>query len=371
MMIASLVMSAIFLAIVNAVAHFRKGTEVATLCSFAAVFLFFCMTTPLLLLNAFGVAVTGAICWAVKASPGRFLVFSFGATMAAYAIIIGFLVMPELGEWARLKDQYPLDSLAPRLAYEDRFTTVPPSQGSAADRLVSLELRLHQQEIQFDSQGRKQSLQHLHAGVVKQFIDSPGFGFRRMVRRPSPYFLNRQQQEDLALPQLTSPDQPADLLSSPVRIGLGPDFLTAHDDNTVDFLNPGGFGYIVDREHVAGFRPHQFRRSPHGPQRWQVNRVELVGFLKHEVPKVYLSANFPRMDELSQATTRPLDAFEKEALAGLKSGEDLMLQETPQRMRMLASLRAVQQCLPCHRVQRGELLGAFSYLMVEEAQPPK
>jgi hypothetical protein len=28
---------------------------------------------------------------------------------------------------------------------------------------------------------------------------------------------------------------------------------------------------------------------------------------------------------------------------------------------MLGSLRAAKQCLDCHNVQRGELLGAFSY----------
>jgi hypothetical protein len=73
--------------------------------------------------------------------------------------------------------------------------------------------------------------------------------------------------------------------------------------------------------------------------------------------------NFPRMDELSQAATRPLDGFEKEALARLQRGEDLLVQEAPMQMRMLGSLRAARQCLRCHQVQRGELLGAFSYQM--------
>jgi len=36
-------------------------------------------------------------------------------------------------------------------------------------------------------------------------------------------------------------------------------------------------------------------------------------------------------------------------------------------MRMFGSLRAAQQCVRRHDVDRGELLGAFSYKLVREA----
>src|SRR5262249_61836230 len=103
------------------------------------------------------------------------------------------------------------------------------------------------------------------------------------------------------------------------------------------------------------------------PTRWAVERLELVGLLKYEEPVVYLSDYLPRMDELRDAPTRPLDAFEQEALAALRGGQDLMVQDGPDRMRMLGSLRAAKQCLRCHRVEHGELLGAFSYRLVPEA----
>ncbi len=112
---------------------------------------------------------------------------------------------------------------------------------------------------------------------------------------------------------------------------------------------------------MIGYRPHRFRGDPWHQGRWRITRLDLVGLLKYEEPVVYLSANFPRMDELSGAPTRPLDAFEAEALTKLRGGEDLIVQEAPRQMRMLGSLRAARQCLDCHQVQRGELLGAFSY----------
>ena len=77
------------------------------------------------------------------------------------------------------------------------------------------------------------------------------------------------------------------------------------------------------------------------------------------------------MDELSEAAARPLDGFEREALAKLRRGEDLIVQEAPQQMRMLGSIRAVHQCLDCHSVQRGELLGAFSYRLASDESPAK
>jgi hypothetical protein len=365
MLFVSLAFSAVFLVIVNGIAllHRKQGVGRASLLSLAGIFaLFFCTMTQLLPLNAVLVAVVGAVCWAVNARPRWFLASSLGATVAAYAIV----ALPDLWAWDRLKKDYPLESLAQRLAYEDRPKMAPApaddaSGSPAAARLAHLEARVKKEEEQFSSFVRTQSLERLHAGVVQQFIDSPGFGVGRMIHRPAPFRLERERQEESPIPQPIPAYPPADLAPAPLRLASELDLLTAHEDNTVDFLNPVGFGYVQDREHVAGFRPHQFRNQPQAPQRWRVGRLELVGLRKYAEPVVYQSANFPRMDELSQAPTRPLDAFEKEALARLRRGEDLMVQEASQQMRILGSIRAVPQCRSCHRVQGGELLGAFSY----------
>jgi hypothetical protein len=70
------------------------------------------------------------------------------------------------------------------------------------------------------------------------------------------------------------------------------------------------------------------------------------------------------MDELRDAPTRPLDDFERGAIDRLRSDEDLVIDDAPNRIRMVGSLRAGKDCLECHSVRRGELLGAFSYELI-------
>ena len=76
---------------------------------------------------------------------------------------------------------------------------------------------------------------------------------------------------------------------------------------------------------------------------------------------MYLSENLPNLKELATAETRPLDQFETEALEDLQAGEDLIVRGDNGQVRMLGSLRAAVQCLECHQVPRGTLLGAFTY----------
>jgi len=143
-----------------------------------------------------------------------------------------------------------------------------------------------------------------------------------------------------------------------------------HAEGVGDFVNPEGFGYGRDREHVRGYQSHQFRSMPEPDrsemgqtQRWSIQSLELVSLLKHPEPVAYLSQHLPRMDELREAPTRPLKGFETKALAALKTGEDLQVESDADEIRMLGSIRAVEVCTSCHAVKRGELLGAFSYTL--------
>jgi hypothetical protein len=209
----------------------------------------------------------------------------------------------------------------------------------------------------------------MHAGAVQQFVNSPGFGVGRRLT-PTPELFEAQEKlhgdSPDAIPQPSHPYYSSEPASGPVQVA-GAEFAEVHDTNAVEFLDPFDFGYIRDRQHVAGFQSHHFRRPAQEPRLWKVQRLELVGLLKYDEPVVYLSENLPRMDELRDAPTRPLDAFEQEALNALRRGEDLMVQDGSERMRVLGSLRAVDQCIRCHQVERGELLGAFSYKLVRDA----
>ena len=125
--------------------------------------------------------------------------------------------------------------------------------------------------------------------------------------------------------------------------------------------------YIRNLDQVAGFKPHRFShpvpkmRSQTESAYWQVVRLELISLLKHENPVAYQSTFLPRMDELQSVPVRPLEDFEQQALTKLRTDEDVVIIETGDRIQMVGSLRAAQSCLECHRVQHGELLGAFTY----------
>jgi len=135
---------------------------------------------------------------------------------------------------------------------------------------------------------------------------------------------------------------------------------------------------------VAGFEAHRVRFGEHwsGNLRdskevleqqdidvedsgiaWKANRLELVSLLMHDEPLVYDVDELPNMETLSSETakTRALDEFETKALEALKSGEELFVRATKNRILMVGSIRASEQCLSCHSVKKGDLLGAFSY----------
>lgn len=44
----------------------------------------------------------------------------------------------------------------------------------------------------------------------------------------------------------------------------------------------------------------------------------------------------------------------------------MIAQATTNRIEMVGSLRAEEQCLQCHDAERGELLGAFSYELIRD-----
>jgi hypothetical protein len=123
-----------------------------------------------------------------------------------------------------------------------------------------------------------------------------------------------------------------------------------------------GFGYVKDKQHVAGFQAHQFHELPTlEEKRWQLRHLELVSLLKFDEPAVYVTDHLPRMDDLRDAPTRPLNGFKRSHLHALQEGEDLAVDSDPDRIFMLGSIRASKQCLQCHTAERGHLLGAFSY----------
>jgi len=273
--------------------------------------------------------------------------------------VVPFIPNEKVEIYEHFRAKYPLESLEARLPH-----AVPASVGGDPERLVSLEKTLEWET----PMNRMYVLRQLHDGTMSRFVTAPGFGVLRTVRLsvPSEQNLNLE-------PRNEAPPQPdyfriasTDVNSWPARpTKVALDRL--HATSFLDFVNPMGFGFVKDRQHVAGFQSHGFSGVPtfnHEPKpavEWKVASVELVGLLLHDEPRVYISAKLPKMDELRDAPTRQLDPFEAAALTALRSGADMHTADGPDGIRFVGAIRSTKQCVECHGGERGALLGAFSY----------
>jgi hypothetical protein len=285
------------------------------------------------------------------------LPLSILSVVIAYGVV-GYFAVEEQQKYEELRARFPFESMEERLP-----RAAPASSGGDAQRLNRLEGDIDQQ-VFYSGQNRERTLRELHEATVEQFANSPGFGVGRMVpplygrggleekpREDTP----SQPEPDYFSPQLARQPIPATKLPNLLALGK------LHDESFLDFVNPKGFGYVKDRQHVAGFQSHGFSKVPGPAGQWKVASLELVGLVRHENPVVYVSPRLPRMDELRDAPTRQPDAFETAALGALRGGADLHIGDGSDGARFVGAIRAVKQCVECHGCQRGDLLGAFTY----------
>ena len=383
----ALFFSAAFLCVVGAVAKSRFGNGGVCLLSIFATIFFSFFLSPFLAGQAALTFLLTIPCLLFRARP-RFVISAAIAAMAVCLVFAVRLPSGELQKRAELREEFPLESISSRLAYESHAAASPKTPSPANALAPEVEKRLQQFEDQSRGNIRRYMLSSLHSETANNFVRARGFGFVRMmgvqqeeIKLPEP--------KRIPLPPKASPSyspelQPvAPMAEAPAAEKALPspsDLLTLHSSGLEDFLDPEMFGYVKDRDHVAGFEPHRFTEMPKVPRvrdksrpktKWQISRLDLVSLLKHETPAAYVSKNLPQMDELEDAPTRPLDAFERNALERLRSREDLVIDEAADRIRMLGSLRAAKDCTQCHSVRRGELLGALSYELTPASPPPK
>jgi hypothetical protein len=298
-------------------------------------------------------------CTFLRRGPRYFVPFSGLATMVAFGIPLWFTWQ----ECSRPREKYPYETMEQRLPMPGNGFHAEPLPEEAAMYLTELEESIGRQESSF----RARQLRRLHEDTVTSFVNSPGFGVSR-VTVPTEYVLAMGLRNDGPIPQPGAPSQveasPGELeRETRVLDELPLDLHWMHENSVSDFAHAGGFGFFKDRRHVAGFEPHRFSSTPESVEPWRLQTVDLVGLLMHEEPVVYVSSHLPRMDELREAPTRPLDAFESVGLSGLRRGDHLVVREKAGRLRMLGGIRAAKQCMSCHGCERGDLLGAFSYTL--------
>jgi hypothetical protein len=260
---------------------------------------------------------------------------------------------------ASLRHEFPYESMEARLPQPRRAGAPRTKPASEAD-LTSLEDVLGRRSGWL----REDTLNTLHEKTVQAFILSSGFGFSRML--PMEHWVRYEVEQEKTLPQPSPKRQPTQSYRPDLPIPMAPresELSTLHNESVLDFASPRAFGYFKDRRNVAGFRPHQFREVPKPGLAWKLEWLELVGLVIHEKPVAYVSDSLPRMDLLKQAKIRPLDSFEVVGLVQLRDGQALVAREEDNQLRLLGAIRATNQCIACHGCERGELLGAFSYVL--------
>ena len=288
-----------------------------------------------------------------------------------------------------LRTEYPFESLAPRLAYEEGKAAKPSALSPAAQKSLH-EKDEHHDAIRKSKHAwgnlRRAALVELHGSEVQKFVAREGFGFARMPS-PTPSNLELPPIPQLALPSAEIDPPQGDPIarvpnSAAEAAGAVSDLPTnvklsgLHANSESIFLEKGRMGYAKDVDNVAGFSAHAFSRLPRlseqdswyaEPQEhWAMRRMELVSLLKHDKPQVYVSDELPRLDKEGKTPVRDLGGFEADALTKLQAGEDVVTHATLNRIHMLGALRASKACLECHSVEHGQLLGAFSYTLVRD-----
>lgn len=311
--------------------------------------------------------------WCGTRSRVRTFYFALAVCFCATYGVAGWNALEHVKRLDSLKVQFPTTALESRLPIRLRQGEVatPPNPLN----LDELENRVARHfQLGWQNRDRNEMLQELHRSKLEQFIDAPDFGMMRMRHRDVPSEQNLRPIKNEPVPaQAASEPKPA---WSPTEAGpstklddhLSERFKALHRSGVVDFVNPEGFGYMPDSDHVAGFEAHRFskRSTQLDDLSWNVARVYLVGLVVHPEPVVYLTDTLPTMEKVKDTPTRELDAFEIAGVAALRSGEDYFHRGDDKQLRLLGSIRATKQCCECHGCQRGQLLGAFSYYLVSK-----
>lgn len=150
------------------------------------------------------------------------------------------------------------------------------------------------------------------------------------------------------------------------------------------FVGRPGFGITrmkVINEIVFDSLPLPDEKIDLGGQGFGVTEIHLIGVAKHEPPVAFLledrsatsphrpakgESARPRMENLEPYKTRPLSENEEKAVTAMQSdtSQDIVtfgpnFNITTPTVEVVGAVRATTSCLECHRVNEGDLLGAF------------
>lgn len=202
-----------------------------------------------------------------------------------------------------------------------------------------------QQRLQADA---TREMRRVHTATTSWFVQRPGFGSGRLAMPERSQFVKpavdaRSNVLSLAADPWTLPTWTEGELAATDEGRVAEDLKILYADSSRDFTRAAA--------------TNRYREKA-----WEIKSLDLVGLVKHERPVAYITDQI-RMNKLKETPIRELDFFEAMGVDQLKNGKDLYSRNDRGIVRMLGAIRAETECLSCHQVEKGTLLGAFSYTL--------
>jgi internalin A len=204
-----------------------------------------------------------------------------------------------------------------------------------------------------------QTLPEIHERYVEEFTLRPGFGMERYHWQPGEW-------AELVAGESTK--VPADTCAN--QLYPARDCLTQRGDERKKYTVRPKYDPEAETLTLPG---ETFKDV--AERLWILKEMHLIGLVKHKEPTVYLgdgehaagkdkqSKDQPKVGANAPTPARELDRFEAAALTELRHGVELVARTTMSDMRILGAIRARADCLACHHVDEGALLGAFTYTL--------
>jgi hypothetical protein len=157
------------------------------------------------------------------------------------------------------------------------------------------------------------------------------------------------------------------------REDLPRELLLMHDDGVLSFVNSEGFG----RTRLPPMS-EILRREIEGTQEFIIE-VRLIGIARHTPPRVFSDVmgmsvfHLPgREDPRPRIASRPMNAWERQALRDLDAGQRLVIKKDGRLTEVAGPIRAADECLGCHKNKRaGDMLGALIYTLAPIVAEPR
>lgn len=145
-------------------------------------------------------------------------------------------------------------------------------------------------------------------------------------------------------------------------------FLEAHQRAVNSFVESRGFGVGRMRNEEL-WNDHLVEL---GGERFKPEKIQLIGLTEEYGDRYFDGAHPPKKEVMDEAEWRATTAEEDEAIDELRTGAAFSRRISGRSergvdagsFRVLAPIMAESDCLKCHDVEEGEMIGAFAYTLL-------